>query len=166
MRETIFSVMLLAFTLGLVNWVSAVASEEREMSGVDVVEKEVRELHRFFQDWYRGKLDDDAFRRFDGVMGEGFTNVLPDADVLARETIIDAVRSQKGADTEAELWIENVRVVHSEAEFLIATYEEWQARAGRDARGRLSTVVFTRDEEMPNGLVWRHVHETWLAGEG
>jgi len=127
-----------------------------------VVEKEVRELHRFFQDWYRGDLEDEAFRRFSRVMGEGFEIILPDASVLPREAIIDAVRARKGADAEAELWISNVRLVHSEAQFVVATYEEWQGRDGRDARGRLSTVVFTRDDSMPNGLVWRHVHETWL----
>lgn len=42
----------------------------------------------------------------------------------------------------------------------VATYEEWQGGEGRAARGRLSTVVFTRDDDAPNGLVWRHVHET------
>lgn len=166
MPDRMILVFLSTFILGLANSVSAVASEEREMSELDVVEKEVRELHRFFQDWYRGKLDDEAFRRFPGVMGEGFTIILPDASVLPRETIVEAVRSQKGSDAEAELWIENVRVIHSESEFVVATYEEWQGREGRDARGRLSTVVFMRDEETPNGLIWRHVHETWLSVEG
>jgi len=136
------------------------------MSELDIVAKEVRELHRFFQDWYRGELEDEAFQRFSGVMGEGFTIILPDAGVLPRETIVDAVRSEKGSDADAELWVENVRLVHSEAAFLIATYEEWQGRKDGEARGRLSTVVFTRDVDAPNGLAWRHVHETWLSGEG
>lgn len=136
------------------------------MSEPDTVAREVRELHRFFQNWYRGELEDEAFQRFSGVIGEGFTINLPDASVLPRETIVEAVRSQKGSDTDAELWIENVRLVHSEATFLVATYEEWQGREGRAPRGRLSTVVFTRDDDAPNGLVWRHVHETWLSEEG
>lgn len=135
------------------------------MSELDTVEKEVRELHRFFQDWYRGDLEDQAFEHFSGVLGEGFTIILPDASVLARETIVDAVRTQKGSDKRARLWIENVRLNQSGDDFLIATYEEWQSGEDGLARGRLSTVVFTRDEDMPNGLVWRHVHETWLSGE-
>lgn len=155
--------LLVFFVLGLASSTATIASEEPEVSKLDVVEKEVGELHRFFQDWYRGELEDEAFRRFSGVMGEGFTIILPDARVLPRQEIIDAVRSQKGSDAQAELWIENVRLVHSEAEFLVATYEEWQGRAGHQARGRLSTVVFTRDEDAPNGLIWRHVHETWLS---
>lgn len=165
MIERTVQALLVFFVLGLASSAPTIASEEPEVSKLDVVEKEVRELHRFFQDWYRGELDDEAFQRFSGVMGEGFTIILPDASVLPRRMIIDAVRSQKGSDAQAELWVENVRLVHSEAEFMVATYEEWQGRAGNDARGRLSTVVFTHDEDAPNGLAWRHVHETWISGQ-
>ncbi|MEX2500325.1 MAG: hypothetical protein WD397_15770 [Wenzhouxiangellaceae bacterium] len=162
MIEGMIRLLRVFIVIGMVSSAPAIASEDPGMPELDVVEREVRELHRFFQDWYRGKLEDEAFQRFSGVMGEGFMIILPDARVLPRQTIVDAVRSQKGSDAQAELWIENVRLVHSEAEFLVATYEEWQGRAGNDARGRLSTVVFTRDEDAPNGLAWRHVHETWL----
>lgn len=157
--------ILLAFVAGLFMAAPACSSEDSGMSDLDVVAREVRELHRFFQNWYRGELDENAFQRFSGVVGEGFEIILPDASVLTREKILDAVRSQKGADPEAKLWIENVRLMHSDAQFLVATYEEWQGPDGEDARGRISTVVFTRDGAMPNGLVWRHVHETWLTDE-
>jgi len=129
------------------------------------VETEIRQLHQFFQDWYRGNLADADFQRFAGVMGEDFEIILPDAAILARQRIIDAVRGQKGSDAQAELWIDNVRVVHQDDAFIIATYEEWQGRAGQPARGRLSTVVFRPDSDAPNGLVWLHVHETWLPAD-
>ena len=135
------------------------------MSQTAQAKAEIRQLHRFFQDWYRGELDDAAFERFEGVMGEGFEIILPDARILPRDAIIEAVRSQKGSDPEAELRIENVRVVHAGEGFVIATYEEWQALAGDPARGRLSTVVFRPDQCAPNGLVWLHVHETWLGAK-
>ncbi|MFU8878515.1 MAG: hypothetical protein ACNA7E_10265, partial [Wenzhouxiangellaceae bacterium] len=127
------------------------------MSRTHDVENEVTQLHQFFQDWYRGTLEDEGFQRFESVMGEGFEIILPNAAILPRERIIEAVRGQKGSDGEAELWIENVRVVHSAESFIVATYEEWQGRGGEPARGRLSTVVFRPDAEAPNGLVWLHV---------
>lgn len=99
------------------------------MSELDVVAQEVRELHRFFQDWYRGELDDSAFERFDAVMADDFEIILPDARILPREVIVEAVRTQKGSDPDAELRIENVRIVHAGDGFIIATYEELQARA-------------------------------------
>lgn len=83
--------------------------------------------------------------------------------MLPRERIIEAVRGQKGSDEQAELWIENVRVVHSTEAFTIATYEEWQGRAGQAARGWLSTVVFRPDAQAPNGLVWLHVPRDLVA---
>lgn len=38
-------------------------------------ETEIIELHQFFEDWFSGRLknSDAAFRRFEGVMAEGFT---------------------------------------------------------------------------------------------
>lgn len=158
-RNILAAMLLIATSLEAT---PVIASEDADMTELDVVETEIRELHRFFQDWYRGQLEDDAFERFSGVMAEGFVIVLPDAGILRQKAIVDAVRSQKATDPQARLWIENVRLVESGADYLIAMYEEWQGRDGQDARGRLSTVVFTRDEGAPNGLVWRHVHETWL----
>ncbi|MGB0513945.1 MAG: hypothetical protein ACPGJE_03790 [Wenzhouxiangellaceae bacterium] len=72
------------------------------------------------------------------------------------------MRSRHGDQPDAALWIRDVRVVHASEEFVIARYQEWQRRDGETARGRLSTVVFSFDEAAPNGLIWRHVHETWL----
>ena len=154
---------LLTLVGGLFMTAPAISSQDSGMSDLDIVAREVRELHRFFQDWYRGELENETFQRFSGVMGKGFEIILPDASALPRQTIIDAVRSQKGSDPVAELWIENVRLIHSEPEFVVATYEEWQGRKGQEARGRLSTVVFSRNENAPNGLVWMHVHETWIG---
>jgi hypothetical protein len=44
----------------------------------------------------------------------------------------------------------------------VATYEAWQRHADGTVTGRLSTVVFRDQAGTPNGLVWAHVHETWL----
>ncbi len=107
---------------------------EQAMNRENAVDGEVRELHQFFQGWYRGNLDNADFQRFAGVMGEGFEIILPDAAILPRQRIVDAVHSQKGSDRQAELWIDNVRVVHETEAFIIATYEEWQGRAGLAGR--------------------------------
>jgi len=124
-------------------------------------EREIVELHQFFQDWYRGR-DDVDFERFNRALSPGFVIVMPDARILGREVIVDAVRQQRDSDPEARLEIRNVQLHMAGKDHAVLTYEEWQGRGGDPMRGRLSTVVFTFDNDAPNGLIWLHVHETWL----
>jgi len=128
------------------------------------VDREIHELHQFFQEWFAGSLaeSDDAFARFSDVLTDDFTMVTPGGVELDRQAIIDAVRSGHGNDAGARIWIERVQIRHTLGKTVVATYEEWQQSAGQIAKGRLSTVVFARDASAPNGLVWLHVHETWL----
>lgn len=132
------------------------------------VEREVVELHQFFQDWFNGQLDDtdDAFARFDGALAPGFVIVGPDGGARGREDILRIVReshSSAAGDAPIRIWIEDVHIHRREGDLTFATYEEWQERAGEEPRGRISTVVFKDDEGGPNALRWLHVHETWLA---
>ncbi|MCA1778835.1 MAG: hypothetical protein LC637_05505, partial [Xanthomonadaceae bacterium] len=67
------SAMLLLFFIvggwlgfGLSNRGSGVAMDSLELEARG--KREIIEVHRFFQDWYRGRLDDDHFSRFDQVL--------------------------------------------------------------------------------------------------
>ena len=62
-----------------------------------------------------------------------------------------------------QIWIEHVRVLEEDHALVVAEYEEWQEE-GREITSRHSTVVFRRDDAMPNGLEWLRVHETWFDG--
>lgn len=89
--------------------------------------------------------------------------VTPDGLVLTADRVLAGVRSQHGAKV-VRIWIEHPTLVHSDAATLTARYEEWQEADGVE-RGRVSTVVFGRDESLPYGLRWRTVHETWLPAQ-
>jgi hypothetical protein len=58
--------------------------------------------------------------------------------------------------------IEDVRVLVEGPEFVVAGYREVQTRADGGGDARVATVVFGREEAAPHGLVWRHLHETWV----
>ncbi|MFU8831062.1 MAG: DUF3179 domain-containing (seleno)protein [Wenzhouxiangella sp.] len=124
-------------------------------------EREIVELHQFFQDWYRGEPEAD-FNRLDLALSDGFIIIMPDARILGRDIIMGAVRGQRDSDAQAELEIRDVRLHEVHENTAIFTYEEWQGRGGEPMRGRLSTVVFATDRQAPNDLVWLHVHETGL----
>ncbi len=137
------------------------------MNRYEPIEREIIELHEFFRRWYRGELPntDEAFERFSRVMAPDFQIILPDGHVLDREAILGHVRQGHGEDGEGTgdftIEIRNLRHRLTAGEIFVATYEEWQGDGDR-LRGRLSSVVFSTDDSNPNGLSWRHLHETWM----
>ncbi len=127
--------------------------------------KEIVQLHQFFEDWYHGRIEnsDAAFSRMAGVMAKPFTIIFPSGGLRQRGDILRLVREGYGRwrGSNNRIWIENVTLRWQEDDICLLTYEEWQEAEGKRT-ARLSTVLFQAQPGPPNGLVWRHVHETWL----
>lgn len=141
---------------------SAASLEER-------AEREVEELHRFFQDWFNGEVEntDDAYSRFSEVLAQGFVIVGPGGVAQERQDLLDGLRrayAPEGTEP-VELWIENFRLHRQlpteDGDLVLVSYQEWQQR-GESRRGRLSSALLREHPGTPNGLEWLHVHETWL----
>lgn len=146
---------------------SLVAATPQDGSMANRAEKEVVDLHQFFEDWFNGKLDNNEteFDRFDAVMAADFEIINPAGVSSSRAGIIDRLQGshgfQSGATEPMRIWIENVRSRALSGELHLVTYEEWQETEGV-TRGRLSTAIFSNKAGTPNGVQWHHVHETWL----
>lgn len=133
--------------------------------------REVVELHQFFEDWFLAKLDDTdaAFDRFSSAMADSFQIVPPSGFMSDIDRLNVRLRSAHGAWTGPDgngtgwIWVSavNTRPVAGHDDLCLVTYEEWQEREGV-ARGRQSTALMQRDESAPGGVLWLHVHETWL----
>ena len=132
-------------------------------------EREVREFHAFLRDWLAGAVPRtaDTFARFAGVMGDGLEVIGPRGGVTGREALVEefeALHGELAADADAfEIWIENFRCRWAAGDHALVTYEEWHRRQGTES-ARLSTALFHRAEATPSGVMWLHVHETWLPG--
>jgi hypothetical protein len=130
-------------------------------------EKEIHQLHDFFQEWFRGELPetDEAFARFEDVMAESMVHINPGGTASEREVLVPAIRGGYGSWKErGEAWKIEIRAVQlrqDRGDTLVVTYEEWQF-LGEQPRARLSTVVFGQRDDAPNGLEWLHVHEVWM----
>lgn len=129
---------------------------------------EIESLHRFFEDWFMGRLadDDEEFSRLEEALAPSFAMVTPDGRSLDRATLVQSLRAAHGryAAGESEhpfrIWTRLSRVHAMDDRFVIAEYEEWQEKDGI-AKGRASSVVFER--RAASKWLWHHVHETWLA---
>lgn len=117
---------------------------------------EVRQLHAFFERWYSGEAESSEVSRLD-VLADSFVMIGPDADVAERVDVRASIVAARGRRP-MQIEVRNV-VVRPELD--LGTYEEWQATRGV-AIGRLSTAVMRSAPRLPNGLVWAHLHETWL----
>jgi hypothetical protein len=151
-----------------------VSAQPALVSGGEIMEQrlsdEVVELHQFFQDWFNATLapSEEEFRRFSSVMGEDFVIISPNGELAEREELVERLRAAHGIWSEMTLpgriWIENLQVRHQVGDQILVLYEEWQEIEG-EARGRLSTALFRRSENTPNGVEWVHVHEVWLPNQ-
>ena len=129
---------------------------------------EVIDLHRFFVDWFvAARADTVDFSRFERAMGDGLSMVAPDGKVLDRNAVVDHVRTSRATCDEGfAISIEYIRPGWQDANTIVVFYIEAQLRAGKHSR-RQSSAVFTTSSSAPNGVEWRHLHETWLqAPEG
>ncbi|WP_348530089.1 DUF4440 domain-containing protein [Mesorhizobium sp. NFR06] len=124
---------------------------------------EVVDLHRFFVDWFDKRLCDTAdFGRFERVLGEGFSMVVPSGQMLDRAAVLGHVKASRGTfDGDFAISIEDIRPGWQSGDVIVLTYVEAQQRAGQASRRR-SSAVFTPNSSAPRGVEWRHLHETWL----
>jgi hypothetical protein len=128
---------------------------------------EIVEQHSFFQDWFNGKIEknEKTFQRFPSVLDNKFELITPSLQKYAREDILQLVwnshASRTISDNPMKIWIENFGFKQLTSDIFLVTYEEWQKVESED-KGRLSTAIFLKKENKFNGIVWIHVHETWL----
>jgi hypothetical protein len=130
---------------------------------------EVEDIHRFFVDWFGGRCEnsDAVFaKRLTRRLAPGFALIQPDGTLLERGALLGMLRHSFGRDPELEIEIREVDSREIAADTLLVSYQEWHTRSvfsSRAAAGRLSSAVMRRDPELPGGLLWLHLHETWLV---
>ncbi len=132
---------------------------------LEACQNEIDELHRCFDDWFNGRTSrtPEAFGRIESVLGEAFVIVMPQGRKVERTPLLKGLYDAHTARADIRIWIENVRVVAEDDALVVAEYEEWQEEGGV-ITSRHSIVVFQRNADLPNGLEWLRVHETWFDG--
>lgn len=127
---------------------------------------EIVALHEFFVAWLGGSMENSAveFSRFTAATHPQFTMVVPSGQLLDKAGVTEGLRAAHGSRMRRDFQIEirNVnQLVVSESSGLL-TYEEWQFENGSPRSARTSTVLFVPAGHAPNGVAWRHLHETLM----
>jgi len=151
--------------LSLVVLGSPLAANPKDVTMEDQCRREVVDLHRFFQDWFNAEKPNNSagFNRIDLVLSADFEIIGPDGVLADRDAVLKAVHSGHGRNPDQDFHIE-IRKVRSRTVgegMVLVTYEEHQD-TGAETRAWLSSALFRSREEMPNGVEWVHVQETYL----
>jgi hypothetical protein len=129
----------------------------------DRASAEIVALHVFIVDWYDKSTGAAAdFDRFERAMGAGMQMIPPSGTILDREAVIGYVRANRGTfDGGFAIEIADIRSAWEVNGAIAVTYVEKQERKGVKT-SRRATALFTESSSAPNGVEWRHLHETWM----
>jgi hypothetical protein len=126
-------------------------------------EKEIHELHAFFEAWYQGTIDssDRSFSRLEDVLAPEFTLITSDGYTIKREQLLALLRTEYAAKPDIEIWVENSQLRLTAGDIVLVNYEE-HGTTKEGKRSNLITAVLRKNPKQPNGVEWIHIHEVRL----
>lgn len=129
---------------------------------------EVERLHRFITDWVSGRCDnrdeifDDGFGR---RLAPEFSIVLAQGVTLSGGQLIGVMRHAWGVNPDYELEVREISARALGDETALVTYQGWQRNAIHTERPegcRVASGLLRPDTERDGGLLWIHIHHSWL----
>jgi hypothetical protein len=125
----------------------------------NAIEREIIELHAVFEQWFRGEGPTDL-DRVERVLAPDFTMVRPNGSLVRRKQLMSDL-AQARSSRRLDISVEHLEMIWQSSDSCLATYEEVHHHDEYTTRRR-STALFHRSDIAPNGVVWQHVHETWI----
>lgn len=124
---------------------------------------EVVNRHRFFVEWFTGRASEAELEASLRAFAPDMVMIEPDANTIGRDDVVVMVSNARGkrpADFEIRVDLISARLIDSDT--VAVVYDEHQVIAGEKS-ARRSSAVFSADPEAPEGVVWRHLQETWIT---
>jgi hypothetical protein len=122
--------------------------------------------HAFFVDWFTGTGPETAMDETARCFAPDFHMIAPDGSQLDREAVLSMLQNARGSRTSGHfaIEVEMRRTVRPGPDLALVVYDELQ-RTDEGQTKRRSTALFSSDPQAPGGVVWRHLHETWITTE-
>jgi hypothetical protein len=133
-----------------------------------IAEQEVIDFHVAAQDWLSGRAgrETGALDRITRQLGAGFTTVMPDGVVVARDDLVAVLNDGFGTrGGNFEIRVNNLRLLVETPALSVVMFEEWQRFGNGKVTARQSTAALSPRPGNRNNLEWLLIHETWLPAE-
>lgn len=122
---------------------------------------EVADLHRFFEDWFRGSTE-RRIEEFADRLDEQFFIVGPNGQTHGRDDIVRLVEERFGS-YDVAISTSDPSVATS-VPVIVGSYREHHEFQG-DTTHRVATAVMVQDDSIGTGMRWLSVHETWITDQ-
>ncbi|WP_299083088.1 nuclear transport factor 2 family protein [uncultured Ruegeria sp.] len=131
------------------------------MSTLEIVTKEIVDLHEFFTEWFNGTADRDQLgSQFLSRLDENVVFIPPEGHILTGEMLKGGFDRDFGTNKGFRIRIRDVTIRREVGDLVMATYTEWQVGATQSERenARVTSVLM----KMTSPVTWLHIQETWL----
>lgn len=128
-----------------------------------LAEAEVRARHRFFEAWFTGTASVAAMRETERVFAPDMRMITPDGQQHDAAGIVAYLRTCRGTRAQGfaiRIVLTGTLDLGPDAALLL--YDEDQTDAQGVSTRRRSSAIFSPDASLPGGVVWRHLHESWI----
>lgn len=122
--------------------------------------REVRSLHAAFEDLFTGRARN--LHRCARSLAEDFSMITPEGLRRDRAQVLAALQAA-ATDPGFRIDVRHICPIWEAGDSVLLQYVEEQYRDLRTTR-RVSTALFTAEPQAPCSVVWRYLHETWIAG--
>ena len=123
---------------------------------------DVLSTHALIRDWLSGDATAPEYcAQLLARFSPAFTMVAPGGKQLDHAGLTKFFRAAGGSRPGLQMRLSDLVVIQDSAAGAIVSYRECQSLPGGENTERLSTVVY--DKTPAGALLWRHLHETWVA---
>jgi hypothetical protein len=127
---------------------------------------EIHLFHEVLQRWLCGESEEPRLdlNYMSAALAHDMLLVSPVGKIEAQEELLNRLSSAYGARPDVRIRISDYEAIMESKNNLLARYIETRT-CPETQDVRVSTVLFSQENGLPNGVTWRHIHETWLATE-
>lgn len=123
---------------------------------------EVLNRHAFFVGWFTGRLPDAAMEQSARAFAPDMQMIGPSGGLATGREVIAMLQGLKAKrDPDFAIRVE-VLAERRLGDMALIVYDEHQILNGAKTARRAS-ALFSADANAPEGVVWRHLQETWIA---
>ncbi len=123
---------------------------------------EVINRHAFFVGWFTGRLHDAAMEQSARAFAPDMQMIGPSGGLATGREVIAMLQGLKAKrDPDFAIRVE-VLAERRLGDMALIVYDEHQILNGAKTARRAS-ALFSADANAPEGVVWRHLQETWIA---